>query len=510
MHKSDVVVVGSGVAGLTFAIRLAEEKPDCQIYILSKGAMGLTNTSFAQGGIAAVVDQKKDSFKKHIEDTLKSGDGFSSPSIVRSVIEKAPKCIETLINYGVKFTRKENGGFDLALEGGHSLPRVVHVFDKTGYYVQSSLLKTAQSFSNITFYEHRFAIELLKGQDCKVIGLSALHLKKNKIAFFSAKLVVLATGGSGQVYQHTTNPSVATGDGVAIGLKAGGMISHLGFVQFHPTALYEKGKPRLELITEAIRGFGAYIVNKKGERFLTKDDKRGELATRDIVSKSIFQELKRSNETNVYLDCRHLNYEVLKQNFPYVISNLEEKGISVKRDLIPIVPASHYQCGGLTVNEKGQTNIKGLYAIGECANTGLHGANRLASNSLLEGLVFGREVAEWVAGIVDEMPFEKVQPIDYRLSLTYDEEYLRGICEIKASMSKYATISSGNSQLKKAQKKIKAITERLTPYFKQNIVSENALIAQNILIMAQQIVSAKWNESDLSTSPINLMDEEFF
>lgn len=499
IYEYDVVVVGSGVAGLSFAIRLAEEKPNCKISILSKGKLDLTNTSFAQGGIAAVVDQQNDSFVNHIEDTLKSGGGLSSPSIVQLVVEKAPACIEDLINYGVAFTRKENGELDLALEGGHSLPRVVHVFDKTGHYVQAALLKKAHSLLNITFYENRFAIEFLNGLDNTIGGLSAFYEKENKIEIFHAKSIVLATGGSGQVYLQTTNPLVATGDGIAMGSKVGAKISHLGFVQFHPTALYEEGMPRLELITEAIRGFGAYIVNKKGKRFIAETDERGELATRDVVSKSIFKELERSKETHVYLDCRHLNHKELEEKFPHVRKQLENKGFSLSKDLIPIVPGAHYQCGGLVVNEKGQTNIKGLYAIGECANTGLHGANRLASNALLEGLVFGRKVAECISENIDEMPQVRPQLYAiYQIDFTYDVEFVNTIYEVKTIMSKYVTIASDYTQLMKAKQKLKTITQRLRPFFERRIVSASALTAQNLLILSEQIILDKLNQLNLS------------
>lgn len=492
MHKKDVIVVGAGVAGLSFAIQLAKEKSDCQIAVLAKGPLDYSNTFFAQGGIATVTDFENDSFEAHIQDTLASGQGLSSPATVRFVVESGPARIADLVEYGVDFNRTEDGDFDLALEGGHGVPRVVHAFDHTGADVQKALLNTASKFENIQLFENRYAIELLQGKSGRVVGVSVLNIEANDIEFFEGKKIILATGGSGQVYKNTTNPGIATGDGIGMGMRVEAMFSHLNFVQFHPTALYEKEVDRQDLLTEAIRGFGAYVVNKKGERFLFETDERGELATRDIVAGAIFKELKKSGEPCVYLDCRHLEATAFLEKFPRVSENLKKKGWDITTELIPVVPASHYQNGGLTVNEKGQTSVEGLYAIGECADTGLHGANRLASNSLLEGLVYGYEVAEWIASVIAEIKEEEIETTtEYELSTKCDEVFKNSTKEIRGIMSDYATIVSTEQELEVAKIKLTELAEFLAPKFASGVISTASLTAQNLLSTAQAIVSAK-------------------
>ena len=322
-NNSEIIVIGSGIAGLSFAINITKLIPNIKISVLTKSEIVLSNSNFAQGGIAVVTNLVKDSYEAHIKDTLASGGGLSKPSIVKLVVETAYERLKELVDYGVEFNHTPEGEFDLALEGGHSVHRVVHAFDNTGEHVVKSLIKKALSCKNISFYENRFCIDILKDENEKVRGVSALNLNTNEIENHVGKIVVLATGGSGQVYKHTTNPAVATGDGVAMGIKAGALVSNLNFVQFHPTALYEENKPRLDLLTEAIRGFGAYIVNKEGKRFVFDYDTRGELATRDIVSKAIFSEIKISGEPCVFLDCKQLDLEKFKEKFPQIYSNLK-------------------------------------------------------------------------------------------------------------------------------------------------------------------------------------------
>lgn len=490
--KSDVLVVGAGVAGLSFAIKLATLRPNSKITVLAKGELDESSTNFAQGGIATVTDLSTDSFQAHIEDTLKSGGGLSVPSIVRLVVESGPKRIQDLVNYGVEFTRQNDGAFDLALEGGHSTNRIVHTFDNTGYHVQKALLQKAFSFKNITFYKNRYGIDLLASNTNVINGVSAFNKETNKVEIFESKAVVLATGGAGQVYHYTTNPSVATGDGISMAKKSGVMVSNLNFVQFHPTALYEEGKLRLDLLTEAIRGFGGYVVNSQGVRFLFKEDERGELATRDIVSTAIFHELERSGEHCVYLDCRHLDHEAFSRKFPQISANISSKSLSISTDLIPIIPAAHYQCGGITVNEKGQTNKEGLYAIGECSDSGLHGANRLASNSLLEGLVFGHEVAEWISCVLDDIHYSKPENlVNYSFDSTKETLYKNVVTEIKTIMSQYATVASHAADFEDALEMLGDLEVLITSQAHSNHISEGKLIATNLLVNAQEIVQRK-------------------
>jgi L-aspartate oxidase len=495
MYRSDIIVVGSGVAGLSFAIKIAEQRPDLKINILTKAGLEDSNSNYAQGGIASVVDHIKDSFDSHIEDTLKSGGGFSDPVIVNLVVRSGPDRILELAKYGVKFTHDASHKLDLVLEGGHSKPRVVHSHDNTGEVVIKTLIKTANSYSNISFFDHQFCMELLKTEDAKIGGVATLNTINNKIEFFESKIIVLATGGIGQIYKHTTNPSIATGDAISLGLKVEAMVSNLNYIQFHPTALIEKNKSQLFLISEAIRGFGAYIVNRKGQRFLFNSDKMGELATRDVVSKAIFHELKTSWADNVYLDCRHLDKGLFKEKFPTIHAHLFSIGINIKKDLIPVAPAAHYQCGGLKVNERGQTNIEGLYAIGECAETGLHGVNRLASNSLLEALVFAHEAAEFISCTIDDFYFEKVIVPQYQeVSLKNDYISLNLTEMLKETMSNFVTVASDEKDIKSAMTVICEIEDLFRIHKCDVGISYNWLTAENTLLVAKAIIYAKLNE----------------
>lgn len=490
--KSDVIIVGSGVAGLSFAIKLAKRKPHSKISVLSKAGLALSNSHFAQGGIATVTQTINDTFTEHINDTIKSGAGLSDPSIVKLVIETAPDRLNELVEYGMDFTLNKDGNFDLGLEGGHSKPRVVHKFDNTGEHLINTLIRQAQSFENISFFTHRFCIEILKTETGEAKGVSALNTLNQEIELFTGKFIVLATGGSGQVYKNTTNPSVATGDGVAMGIKIGATISNLNFVQFHPTVLYEKKKEQLDLLSEAIRGYGGHVVDKNETQFLFKTDARGELATRDIVSKAIFNELKESGERCVYLDCRHLDPVQFKSHFPKITANLASKGFDVSTHLIPIVPAAHYQCGGLKVNEFGETNIPGLFALGECAETGLHGANRLASNSLLEGLVFAHESAEFISLVIDDIPFDdSIQILLYKVSLAKDDLFLNVKEDIKMVMTNGATIASEIEGLNLARIKLDNLTAIFETKELIQPISKISLETHNLWVVASEIVQSK-------------------
>ncbi|WP_051286362.1 L-aspartate oxidase [Salinimicrobium terrae] len=419
--KTDVLVIGSGVAGLTFAIKIAAARPDVQVTVITKEKNEVSNTAQAQGGIAVVLDKLRDSFELHIKDTIKAGHGLNDPKVVEMVVSQAPARLLELIGWGTSFDAGKNGSLELGLEGGHSRNRIVHHRDLTGLEIQRKLISRARSYPNIQFFDHYFVTDLLlDDQEKSCIGSTVLDKRTAQKINIASKVTFLASGGSGMVFENTTNPSVATGDGVAIAWRAGARVKNMNYMQFHPTALYEKGKNPLFLISEAVRGYGAYVVNKQGNRFLFKSDTRGELATRDVVSEAIVKELKASGEKNVYLDCRHLDFSNFSKKFPTIVSYCNSIGIDPATDLIPIVPAAHYQCGGIEVDQKARTSVGQLYASGECAYTGLHGANRLASNSLLEALVFSHEASTLVLEELDQIP--EPQLPEQKVLLKYEEE----------------------------------------------------------------------------------------
>ena len=399
--QADVLVIGSGIAGLAFAIKLAERQPHTQILLVTKSDRFESNTRYAQGGIAAVMDNVRSSFESHICDTIKSGKGFSNPQTVRMVVEKAPPRLGELIEWGAPFDKTAEGEWDYGLEGGHSAARILHCRDRTGWALENALLQQLRRFENITFKTEWFAADL-RVENKRCCGADFLDAYNRKLTVHS-KITYLATGGSGQMFAKTTNPLVATGDGVAMASRIGAELEHMAFYQFHPTALATTDNP-VFLITEALRGFGAYLVNHKGVRFVFDHHPDGELATRDIISRAIFSEIQKSGKSHVWLDCRHLDSEELSRKFPNIVVQCHARGIDVFSEPIPVSPAAHYQCGGIKVDHLGKTSITGLYTNGECASTGLHGANRLASNSLLEAVVFAHEAALSVASEIDRIP----------------------------------------------------------------------------------------------------------
>lgn len=401
--QTDVLIIGSGIAGLAFAIKLAERQPAVQISLVTKADQFESNTKYAQGGIAAVMDNVHQSFESHIMDTLKAGKGFSNVQTVKLVVEKAPKRLKELIDWGTPFDKTTDGNWDYGLEGGHSVARILHHKDQTGLALEKALLKQLKRFKNIHFQTELFANELLiHNKQCYGARFLDKHEQPLNI---QSKVTYLATGGSGQVFAKTTNPLIATGDGLAMASRAGAAIAYMAFFQFHPTALALKEQNPVFLITEALRGMGAHIINHRGERFLFRYHPEGELATRDVISEAIFKEMQESKLENVWLDCRHINHNTLKEQFPNIILQCKKHGLDVFKAPIPIAPAAHYQCGGIKVNHEGKTTLNGLYANGECASTGLHGANRLASNSLLEAVVFAHEAALAVAKEIDRFEF---------------------------------------------------------------------------------------------------------
>lgn len=402
MVETDYLIIGSGVAGLTFAIRIADRFPDQKITIVTKATADESNTKYAQGGIAIVTDKDEDSYQKHIEDTLICGDGLCDAEVVKMVVSEGPKRLKELIEWGAKFDKNSEGKLDLSKEGGHSENRVVHHKDQTGHEIERAILTQVNQKENITVLDHHFAIDLITA-DNQCLGAYVLDEKTKKISTYKSGITLLATGGIGHLYGHTTNPIIATGDGIAMANRAKATIKEMEFIQFHPTALYDNSTGSKFLISEAVRGFGAHLKTKNGHRFMIDYDSREELASRDIVSQSIDLELKKSGDECVYLDCTNLELTAFIKHFPMIYNHCKKLGIDSAKDWIPVVPAQHYLCGGIAVDLNGRTSIENLFACGECSRTGLHGANRLASNSLLEALVYSHKIYEYVA----ENPVQK-------------------------------------------------------------------------------------------------------
>lgn len=388
-QSCDILVIGSGIAGLSFALHCARFFENKKVVVLSKAQMEEGNTRYAQGGVAAVMDGRNDSYEKHIEDTLRAGDGLCKREVVALVVGEAPRAMQYLMDWGLRFDRL---GQDLALgrEGGHSSSRILHCKDHTGQSISHSLLEQCRQSPNIELCENRFVLRLLQDEHTKRCK-GALVKDKEGTYFHKAHYVMLASGGAGQIYQLTSNPAVATGDGLALALELGAELENMAFVQFHPTVLYEPAAERPFLISEALRGFGAVLRNAKGRDFMYDYDERGSLATRDIVSRAIFNEMRQSGATHVWLDLRRIRQEAFAVQFPTIHQHLRSLGVDPAKDMLPVLPAAHYFCGGVVTDQWGQSSIAGLLACGEVACTGLHGANRLASNSLLEALVFAHQ-----------------------------------------------------------------------------------------------------------------------
>src|SRR4051812_11698427 len=398
--ETDFLVIGSGIAGLTYALKVAKHCPDKQVTIITKATPEETNTKYAQGGVAVVNDLENDSFQKHIEDTLIAGDGLCNKEVVEIVVKEGPARVQEIIDWGAQFDKDSEGDFKLGKEGGHSQFRIIHHKDVTGKEMERALLDAISKAPNIHLVHHCFVIDIITQHhlgylvtkstpDICCYGVYVLNAKNNNIEKIIAKITLLATGGNGQVYRTTTNPYIATGDGVAMVYRAKGRIENMEFIQFHPTALYEAGKRgQAFLITEAVRGDGGILRNRSGEAFMPHYDERKDLAPRDIVARAIDNEMKIGGTENVWLDCRHMDLEKFREHFPNIYEKCLSIGIDVATKMIPVAPAAHYSCGGIKTDEWGHSSVTNLYACGECASTGLHGANRLASNSLLEAMVF--------------------------------------------------------------------------------------------------------------------------
>ncbi|NRB62683.1 MAG: L-aspartate oxidase [Saprospiraceae bacterium] len=466
MNTSDVLIIGSGVGGLCTAIKLAEKRPDLKILVLTKTIEGESNTRYAQGGVAAVWNREVDSYEKHKADTLDAGDGLCNENIVDIVVTEGPQRVQDIIEWGARFDRAPGEDeYDLGREGGHSENRILHYKDLTGWEIQRTLMEKADDFPNITLLEHYHAVDIITQHhlghtitrltpDIECYGAYVLNKKTNEIQTILARVTVIATGGTGQVYRNTTNPVIATGDGIAMVYRAKGWIENMEFVQFHPTALFTPdGENPVFLVSEAVRGFGGILKSRNGETFMQKYDARESLAPRDIVARAIDNEMKVQGEECMFLDCRHLEEEAFKAHFPTIYEKCMRIGVDPMKNMIPVVPACHYQCGGIRVDAKGKSSIDRLYAVGECTSTGLHGANRLASNSLLEAMVFAQRIAENIHTTINHVPLETVIP-EWNASGTTEPDELvlitQSLKELKEIMSSYVGIVRSNRRTKRA------------------------------------------------------------
>jgi len=496
--KVDFLVIGSGIAGLIYALKVA---PFGSVCVLSKINMDETATSYAQGGIAAVM-YSPDHYKKHIEDTMNAGAGLNDANIVRIAINESTERINELVEWGTQFDKEATGKYSLAKEGGHSEYRILHHKDNTGNEIQRALSMRVRNHPNIKVHENYLAIDLItqhhlgklvkrNGKNITCFGAYALDKNSGNIETILAKTTMLATGGIGNIYQTTTNPTLSTGDGVAMAYRAKAQINNLEFVQFHPTSLYNPGEKPSFLITEAMRGAGAELLTKKGKQFMHKYDNRGSLAPRDIVARAIDNELKLSGDEFVYLDTHSISKTELLNHFPTIYAKCLSIGIDITKDMIPVVPAAHYSCGGIVTNKDGKTSIQNLYASGEVANTGLHGANRLASNSLLESAVFSHRAAMKTSAEIEKIVFEDKVPDWDDDGTTLNEEMIlitQSKKELQSIMSNYVGIVRSNLRLKRAIDRLNIIHKETEDLFDKSIVSEPICELRNMINVAYLVI----------------------
>ena len=491
--RTDVLIVGSGAAGLTAALNLAESR---KVAVIAKGALGEGATSWAQGGIAAVLESG-DSFEAHINDTMIAGAGLNDRDVVEHVVEHAPAAIERLIDLGVPFA-SENGALHLTREGGHSHRRIVHVADDTGYAIQQALETAAAKHPNITLVPDMVAVDLVTGRHAThfstsgaVHGLYAYNRKKRRVETLTGRATILATGGAGRGYLYSTAPRGATGDGIAMAWRAGCRVSNMEFMQFHPTCLYNLQVKNF-LITEAVRGEGGLLKNPKtGERFMPSYDARGELAPRDIVARAIDNEIKRDGLDFVWLDISHREPAFVKEHFPTIYEKLLGLGIDMTAEPIPVVPAQHYTCGGVVVDRDGRTDAPGLYAAGEVTQSGLHGANRLASNSLLECLVFGEAAATHIAANWDSFAdLPEIRAWDESRVTDSDEEVVIAQTwgEIRRFMWNYVGIVRTTKRLERAKHRIEMLRQEVRDYYAHFRVTPDLIELRNLVEVADLII----------------------
>ena len=500
-HQYDVLVVGSGIAGLSFALKVA--KAGYSVCLLTKKNKADSSTNHAQGGISC-VSSAEDDFDLHVKDTLVAGDGLCNEAAVRTIVQAGPACVHELAEMGVAFSQHQDGSLSLHREGGHSRRRILHVKDVTGRAIEEALLHAVASNPRITLLEHYFGVDLIthrklanagkvahdSGGD-RVLGLYALNTATQEVETFQAPIVLLATGGVGQVYQYTTNPDIATGDGIAMAYRVGVAVRNMEFIQFHPTALYTLDNERF-LISEAVRGEGAILRNFAGEAFMKRYDARGDLAPRDIVARAIDREMKMSGAPHMWLDITHRNADEVRGLFPNIYENCLRKGIDITRDRIPVVPAAHYLCGGIATKLDASTSVAGLYACGECACTGLHGANRLASNSLLEAVVLadrgatavveylrahrpdGIALPEWTAGDAGDA--------DERVVLYHNWD------ELRRTLWDYVGIVRTTKRLDRARTRVDNLAREIQEFYWNYKVDARLLELRNLVQIADLII----------------------
>ncbi|MBA4275415.1 L-aspartate oxidase [Flavobacterium sp.] len=498
MIQTNYLIIGSGVAGLTFAVKIAERFPDKKITIVTKANENESNTRYAQGGIAIVTDKIDDSYEKHIQDTLICGDGLCDESVVKMVITEGPKRLKELIEWGAKFDKNNQGTLDLGKEGGHSENRVVHHKDQTGQEIQRAILSQVHQKENITVLDYHLAIDLItENNNC--LGAYVLDQKTKEVLTFQSDFTLLATGGIGHLYGHTSNPVIATGDGIAMAYRANAVIKEMEFIQFHPTTLYNASTGTSFLISEAVRGFGAYLRTKKGHRFMPDYDSRGDLASRDIVSQSIDLELKKTGDDCVYLDCTHLDLEGFKKHFPMIYEHCKSVGIDIAKDWIPVVPAQHYLCGGIVVDKNGKTSVENLFACGECSRTGLHGANRLASNSLLEALVYSDKIYHYL----ENHPLEKntftgtVTDWKPTSKPEINPDYVvKTKAELQLLMRQNAGIVRNDTDLIKAKEQLSHWKNEVEEQIKSHNVNPELYELQNMITIGSLIVQQSINRDE--------------
>ncbi|MEN9445437.1 MAG: L-aspartate oxidase [Bacteroidota bacterium] len=496
--KVDFLIIGSGVAGLSFALKVAEVGKVC---IVTKNKLEETNTHYAQGGIAAVT-YIPDSHQKHIDDTLECGAGLCNEEVVKLVVNEAADQIAELVRLGAKFDTTEDGNYDLAKEGGHSEHRILHHKDQTGAEIQRALTLAVRKHPNITVYDYHFAIDILTqhhlgltvtryDKDIDCYGAYVLNMRTNEIITFLARTTFMAAGGIGNIYQTTTNPTIATGDGIAMVYRAKGEVADMEFVQFHPTSLYNPGERPSFLITEAMRGFGAILRTNDGKEFMHKYDRRQSLAPRDIVARAIDTELKIRGDNFVYLDATQLNPEGLRAHFPNIYDKCLSLGIDMSRDYIPVVPAAHYVCGGILVDLDGQSSIRRLFVAGESAATGLHGANRLASNSLLEAVVFADRAARKSIEIAPNCPYVEGIPDWNDEGTRHPEEMVlitQEFKELQQIMSNYVGIVRSNLRLKRAMDRLEILYRETEELYISSTPSKEICELRNAINVAYIII----------------------
>ena len=481
IRKFDFLVIGSGVAGMSYALQVAESGRG-RVALVCKTNIEEANTAKAQGGVASVTNLEVDNFQKHITDTLIAGDYISDRRAVEQVVKRAPEGIRRLVQWGVNFDRKENGDFDLHREGGHSEFRILHHADDTGFEIQRGLIEAVKQHPNITLLEHHFAVEIItqhhlgvevtrRTPDIECYGAYVLDPDTHKIDTILSRVTVLATGGIGAVYSSTTNPNIATGDGIAMAYRAKATVQDMEFVQFHPTALYHHGETHpAYLITEAMRGYGGILRLPNGEEFMQKYDRRLSLAPRDIVARAIDKEMKIHGLDHVCLDVTHKDPEENRHHFPNIYAKCQSIGIDITRQYIPVAPCAHYLCGGIKVDLDACSSIKRLYAIGECSCTGLHGGNRLASNSLIEAVVYAEAAANHSLAHLEEYAFNEAVPEwNDEGTMTNEEKVLiaQDIKEVGQIMSNYVGIVRSNLRLKRAWTRLDLLYEETEELFKR-------------------------------------------